>query len=79
MNHMMETDQFDSESSSLLKRAEYNPLLHHLYIWFKNTGAKYTYKGVPEETWEEFKNSESKGKYFHVFIKPLYKFEKEST
>ncbi|NBP03853.1 MAG: KTSC domain-containing protein [Proteobacteria bacterium] len=73
----LEKDQFDTESSSLLTRAEYDPLMHYLHVWFKNSGAKYTYKGVPEETWAEFKGSESKGKYFHAFIKQVFSFQKE--
>ncbi|HNC56982.1 MAG TPA: KTSC domain-containing protein [Leptospiraceae bacterium] len=76
MIDILTTEKLDSESSKLLTKAEYSQLYHQLTIWFKTTGKAYLYKGVPEETWEEFKNSESKGKYFHAYIKGLYKCEK---
>ncbi len=78
MLETLEKEQLDTETSSLLTRAEYDPLMHHMHIWFKNSGARYTYKGVPEETWAEFKASESKGKYFHMFIKNVFSFQKET-
>jgi len=70
------TEQFDTESSKLLLKAEYNPLYHRLKLQFKTNGSVYEYKGVSEETWFEFKNSESKGKYFHAFIKNVFQYEK---
>jgi len=76
MIEFLTTDKLDVESSKLLTKIEYNQLYHQLTIWFKTTGVAYTYKGVPEETWEELKKAESKGKYFHSYIKNLYKYEK---
>lgn len=76
MIDFLTTEKIDSESSKLLTKAEYSPLYHQLKIWFKTTGKVYMYKGVPEEIWEEFKKADSKGKYFHAYIKSLYACEK---
>ena len=76
MLELLANENIDAESSKMIEKAEYRPLYHELDIWFKSTGAKYTYKGVSEETWQEFKSAESKGKYFHKFIKNIHKFSK---
>ncbi len=36
----------------------------------------YSYAKVPVEVWTEFKDSESKGKYFHAHIRPEYETKK---
>ena len=78
MINTLTTEEIDTESSKLLIKAEYNPLYHTLTLHFKTNGSIYEYKGVSEETWEEFKTSPSKGKYFHAFIKKTFLFEKLS-
>lgn len=70
------TDQIDTESSKLITHAEYNSLYHRLKLTFKTNGKIYEYKGVSEDIWQQFKSSESKGKFFHAYIKNMYKFEK---
>jgi hypothetical protein len=72
----LNTEEINVETSKLITKAEYNPLYHELKIWFKTTGDSYIYKGVSEEIWEEFKSADSKGKFFHAYIKNIYNFEK---
>ena len=61
--------------SSNIAEAFYSHKASFLIIVFKN-GASYHYKNVPEETWNEFKASESKGKYFYYQIKDWYDCQK---
>lgn len=44
-------------------------------IVFTN-GREYLYEGVDDQTYNEFLNSESKGKYFHQHINGRYKYSR---
>ena len=57
--------------SSLMKDIGYDPDEKELYIYF-HKGGLLKYSGVPNEAWEEFSRSDSKGKHFHAVIKPRY-------
>ena len=43
-----------------------------LRIEFKPSGAAYTYPGVSFDVWNDFQESESKGKFFAANIKGKY-------
>ncbi len=42
------------------------------------SGAEYSYSGVPIDVKEGLFTSESKGRYFHKYIKNAYKYERIS-
>jgi lysyl-tRNA synthetase class 2 len=62
-------------SSSNLNRAIYNSSENHLSIEFNN-GSIYEYENVPLEIFENFKKSESQGKFFNSNISRTYKYKK---
>jgi hypothetical protein len=57
--------------SSTMKGFSYDEETEQLTIIFKND-ARYVYEGVPWELVEEFKGSESKGRFFALEIKGVY-------
>ena len=62
-------------SSSNLNRAIYNLDVNQLLIEFNN-GSIYEYENVPLEVFENFKKSESQGKFFNANISKTYKYKK---
>lgn len=45
-----------------------------LRVFFRTNPAKaYEYEAVPESIWDNFRSSQSKGQYFALFIKPMFK------
>jgi len=54
--------------SSNLSAIGYDSDTSTLYVNFLN-GSQYAYKEVPEEVFEEFKESDSKGQFLHRRIK----------
>jgi hypothetical protein len=57
---------FESVRSSQLKEIAHNDNV--LYVKFKS-GKTYSYSPVTKEKYEEFKDAESVGKYFHTNFK----------
>jgi hypothetical protein len=58
--------------SSTMKGFSYDEESEQLTITFKND-ARYVYGGVPGELVEEFKESDSKGRFFALEIKNIYR------
>ena len=67
----MITEEFTTNASSIIREAIYNKEEENLMVRFVN-GKAYRYKNVPENIWKDFKNSHSKGKYFHSAIRNDY-------
>lgn len=61
--------------SSHLKSAAYNKTTGTLVIRFLN-GQVYEYDSVPEQIFEDFKDSESKGKFLHRVLKNNYRYRR---
>jgi len=61
--------------SSVINYFNYDERTKSLKITFV-TGMVYRYKKVPQKIFEMFKQAESKGKYFNMFIKDKYSFHK---
>lgn len=57
--------------SSMITSIGYDPAICVLEIEFSN-GTVWQYNDFPEYMWYEFRQSESKGKYFHAYIKKEY-------
>ena len=60
------------ESSTVLSIG-YEPTTGTLEIEFK-TGRLYQYYNVPEPIYQQFLESDSKGKFLHAYIKPAYPY-----
>ncbi len=58
------------DSSNLLQIGYEEPT-HELYVEFQH-GRTYIYSGVPESTFRELMDADSKGSYFNREIKPNY-------
>ena len=66
--------EYISVESSNIAKIGYDEQKHQLHIIFlKKT--HYVYFDVPIAVWEEFTNSESKGKYFARMIKGFFAFQ----
>lgn len=63
--------------SSDLSSVGYDLSTKTLEIEF-NSGGVYQYFDVPENTHYELMSAPSKGKYFHKFIKNVYRYQKVS-
>lgn len=61
--------------SSNLDSVDYDEESETLIIKFRNGGI-YKYFGVPKNIYLNLINAPSKGKYFHNFIKDIYKYQK---
>lgn len=57
--------------SSAISFADYNAKTRELVITFAK-GNFYTYFGVPPELYEKFIASDSKGKFFNLYIKDRF-------
>ena len=53
----------------------YDPDTQELRVHF-NDGAEYAYEDVSAATFQKFRESDSKGKYFHQHIKGKFTFQK---
>lgn len=61
--------------SSCIEQAYYDNVRHNLYILF-TSGAEYKYDDVPKAVYDDLRESDSAGKYFHRNIRNNYKFSK---
>ena len=60
-------EKFKVENSSTgMKEVSYSDYVDSMYIEFKEES--YVYNKIPKALFNEFKNSESKGKFFHKYI-----------
>ena len=62
-------------SSSSIATIRYDIETQVLEVEYHNGGV-YQYQGVPQETFEEFKNSSSKGNFLNQRIRKFYPFNK---
>ena len=62
-------------NSSNIIRTEYDTADKTMITEFKN-GTRYEYEDVPHNVYEEFRLSESQGKYFNSKISKVYKYKK---
>ena len=67
----------ESVESSDLNSVGYDPSTKTLEIEF-HSGGIYQYFDVPENIHSELMSAPSKGKYFHKFIKNVYRYQKVS-
>lgn len=71
---------FDSPESSTVTRADYDPGQQVLRVWvlkqrrpLGTDGQEcYRYTGVPPETWREFEQAGSRGRFWNLVIRPMY-------
>lgn len=72
--------EFHPVVSSTIKSIGYEQetenIKSHLTIIF-NSGARYTYAGVPLDLWNRFREAESVGRFFAQEIKPAFRGVKE--
>lgn len=64
-----------TENSSNINKISFDLKTQELLVNFKPNNT-YAYKNIPYYIWEGFITSESKGKYFHSFIKSKFDYEK---
>lgn len=62
------------DSSNVLSIG-YEPTSCTLEVEFKD-GGLYQYYNVPEQIYQEFMASTSKGKFLHAYIKPAYPYSR---
>jgi hypothetical protein len=63
-------------NSNIIQRLKYVRAKNLLEIMFKNGNTHY-YHNVPDVIWDEFKDSNSHGKYFYNTIRNKYDFSLE--
>ncbi len=67
----LENMERETVNSSTVLSIGYEPTSNTLEVEFKN-GGLYQYYNVPESIYQQLAASESKGKFLHVYIKPVY-------
>lgn len=67
----MEEKIFDS---SYLSKGIYNSETKELIITFKTTERPKMFFELPQEVWDEMKESESAGSFYHAKIKKVYEY-----
>lgn len=60
-----------------LKSIGYDEAANVLEIEF-NSGSIYNYFSVPQQIYNELMEAPSKGKYFHAYIRPVFRYQKIS-
>ena len=71
---MSKIETLNEFESSNIKQLKYVFDKEDLIVYFKS-GSVYCYKEVDENTWNKFKNAESKGSFLSEKIKPKYEYE----
>lgn len=61
--------------SSTVRSIGYEPKMRDMHVEF-NSGGHYVYREVPQEVFDAFLNSPSKGRYLHQYIKGEYETER---
>ena len=59
-------------NSTAIYRIEYDAPTRRLDIWFRGSGGPYSYYGVPENVYEAFLASSSKGTFYADHIRDRY-------
>lgn len=70
------TDNCDVSDSSFIRSADYyscNGLTGYLIMGINNTD--YIFQDIPYPVWTQFKNANSKGRFFNMKIKGRYKLK----
>lgn len=62
--------------SSMIEEVGYDDEVEEFIVKFWN-GSTYIYEGVSKSVYDEFLDSDSKGKFLHLKIKDHYSFRKE--
>lgn len=68
-----------SPVSSMIAEIGYDRKMQTLRVVFHKNGAVYDYPTFPERDWDAFLAAESKGKYFHRAIKPVFGHRRASA
>lgn len=63
---------FESPESGTIIRARYDPETRQMFIDLRKAAVTYRYTAIEPALWEEFVQSESKGRFFTARIRPLY-------
>lgn len=71
----MENKKWISVESSQISKISYDADVKRLFIKFK-AGSTYAYEGVTQKEFDDFKSSESIGKFFYNNIKNVKQFVK---
>ncbi len=58
--------------STTIARAEYDPYTRELELWFRESGDRSVYRGVPAAVWRELLEANSKGRYFDSNIRDRF-------
>ena len=59
-------------NSTTIARAEYDPYTRELELWFRESGDRSVYRGVPAAVWRELLEANSKGRYFDSNIRDRF-------
>ena len=70
------TMEFVEVASSQIRKIGYSEKDRVLAVEFKNNRALYYYKDVSKVIYEKLINAKSVGKYFEIFIRDEYEYEK---
>ena len=65
----------DQTESTCVANVEYNPLTREMTIEFVERGT-YKYHEVPLDDYVDFETSGSQGKYFNLYIRDKYEYER---
>ena len=71
----LSAEEVDTSESSFIRSAEFFSTGSSGYLILNLNGKDYIFTGVPRETWESFKSSRSRGKYFNQVIKGRFRLE----
>lgn len=59
--------------SHVIERSTYDSATRTMSVWFRTSGRRYDYEDVPPETYEAYRASFSKGRYFNRFIRNRFR------
>lgn len=59
-------------NSTAISRIEYDQGKAQLHVWFRESGQRYTYYGVPQQIYDAFLAARSKGQFFGDHIRDRY-------
>ena len=55
--------------TSPIRHIHYKPELEELSVWFRESGRRYKFYGVPEPIYEAFRDAPSRGSFFNHHIR----------
>ncbi|MFZ5779224.1 MAG: KTSC domain-containing protein [Pseudomonadota bacterium] len=64
--------------SRVIRSWDYDPAGRVLAIVF-HSGWRYSYRGVPARTYEEFERAPSKGSFFNLYIRDAFPFVRDDV